>query len=274
MSIRHDDPRQIGGRYRDGYWGYEYHCWKMRRRKCDPVRNVVAMQTLDTFKALQERIQDALQRWGVPGVAVGILHDGQEYTAGFGVTSVENPLPVDADTLMQIGSITKTFTTMAVMRLVDAGVLELDRPMRSYLPELRMSSSEATSGLTLKHLLTHTGGFVGDDLSEPGGGDDALACYATGMAELAQLTPPGELWSYCNWGFCLAGRVIEVVTGKPCEVAVRELIRRDQLWPKVWASARQRIAGGRHWAAESALALPRGWGAPSRPTGGGGLARG
>jgi len=65
---------------------------------------------------------------------VGVLRDGVEHTAAFGVTSVDNPLPVDADTLFQVGSITKTFTATAAMRLVDQGRLELDRPLRAYLP--------------------------------------------------------------------------------------------------------------------------------------------
>ena len=185
---------------------------------------VVTTQTLPTFHALDERVQESMQRWSVPGVAVGILLDGQEHTVGFGVTSIEHPLAVDADTLMQIGSITKTFTATAAMRLVEAGAVALDEPIRRYLPDLRLSSAEVTAGVSLKHLLTHTAGFVGDDFSDTGNGDDALARYVVGMAELPQLTPLGETWSYCNSGFCLAGRVIEVVTGKPYETALKELV--------------------------------------------------
>jgi CubicO group peptidase (beta-lactamase class C family) len=179
---------------------------------------------LEACSSLQQRIEDAQQRLGVPGVGLGIVYGGREFTAGFGITSTENPLPVNADTLMQIGSITKTFTATAIMRLVEAGLLDLDRPVQGYLPELRMSDAAVTSELTLTHLLTHTGGFVGDDFSDTGGGDDALARYVSGMAELPQLTPPGATWSYCNSGFCLAGRVIEVVTGKPFEAALDELL--------------------------------------------------
>ena len=67
-----------------------------------------------------------MEHWHVPGVAVGIWYEGQAYTAGFGVTNIENPLPVDENTLFQIGSTTKTITTTAVLRLVEQGKLDLD----------------------------------------------------------------------------------------------------------------------------------------------------
>ncbi|RPI58096.1 MAG: class A beta-lactamase-related serine hydrolase, partial [Chloroflexi bacterium] len=70
----------------------------------------------------------AMKAHSVPGAVVGVLHQGEMRTAGFGVTSVENPLPVTADTLFQIGSITKTYTATAVMRLVEKGTLSLDEP--------------------------------------------------------------------------------------------------------------------------------------------------
>src|SRR5215212_5884969 len=98
---------------------------------------------------------------GIPGVAIGLLDRGEESVRGLGVTSVEHPLEVDGDTLFQIGSITKTFTGTAVMRLVEQGRLELDAPVRTYLPELRLKDEEAAARATMRHLLTHTGGWVG-----------------------------------------------------------------------------------------------------------------
>ena len=140
------------------------------------------------------------------------------------MTSIEHPLPVNADTLFQIGSITKTFTGTAVMRLVEMGQLDLDTQVRAYLPDLRLASQETASRVTLRHLLTHTGGWVGDYFDDLGPGDDALAQMVAKVADLPQLTPLGEIWSYNNSGFYLAGRVIEAVTGKAFEVAVKELV--------------------------------------------------
>ncbi len=176
------------------------------------------------LRLLGEQVIEAMQRVQVPGVAVGVLHNGQEHVAGFGVTSVEHPLPVNADTLFQIGSITKTFVGTAAMRLVEMGKLGLDVPVRAYLPDLRLASEQVASKVTLRHLFTHTGGWVGDYFDDFGPGDDALAKMVSRMSNLEQLTPLGAVYSYNNAGFYLAGRVIEVVTGKTFEAAIKELV--------------------------------------------------
>ena len=176
------------------------------------------------FKLLDEQIQAAMERYGVPGVAVGIAYGDEEYLAGYGVTSVENPLPVTPDTLFQIGSTTKTMTATAIMRLVDMGKLELDAPVRQYLPDLALKDPATAEKVTVKHLLTHTAGWLGDFFAETGWGEDALARYVAKMADVTQLTPVGEYWSYNNASFSLAGRIIEAVTGKPYEVSLKELL--------------------------------------------------
>jgi CubicO group peptidase (beta-lactamase class C family) len=163
-------------------------------------------------------------RFGVPGVAVGIIHGDGEEVGGFGVTSLENPLPVDGETLFQIGSITKTYTATAAMRLVEDGRLSLDDPIRSYLPDLRLADERSARALTMRHLLTHTGGWQGDYFEPLGPGDDALAQMVARLDRLEQLTPLGEVWSYNNAGFYIAGRVIEVLTGRPFELSLRELV--------------------------------------------------
>ncbi len=115
------------------------------------------------FDALDAQMRAAMAEAGVPGAAVGVLYRGEEYVAGYGVTNVDYPLPVDADTLFQVGSLTKTFTMAAAMRLVEQGRLELDTPIRRYLPDLQMSqrvekvvppSAEASG----KSLLGHEAG--------------------------------------------------------------------------------------------------------------------
>ena len=165
-----------------------------------------------------------MSRYHVPGIAIGILHDGDEDIAAYGVTNLEHPLPVDADTLFQIASITKTITATVVMRLVERGALDLDAPIRRYLPEFKVRDDDVAQRATLRHLVTHTGGWLGDCFSDTGKGDDALARYVSAMAELEQLTPLGEIWHYSNSSFAVLGRLIEVVTGKTYEAAVRELL--------------------------------------------------
>jgi len=163
-------------------------------------------------------------RKGVPGVAVGILHDGQVTAEGFGVTNVEHPLPVTDTTLFEIGSITKTFVGTAVMRLVEQGKLDLKATVRSYIPELRVADEAAAAGVTLFHLLTHTSGWSGDLFLDTGLGDDCLARYILLMTGLPQEAPLGMHWSYNNAGFSVAGRILELVTGQSFPALMQDLV--------------------------------------------------
>src|SRR5207302_7268284 len=92
----------------------------------------------ETNGALDRFVRRQLKLTGTPGAAVGIQLRGRSYANGFGVTNVDNPLPVNTDTLFQIGSTTKTFTATAIMRLVERGKVALDAPVRRYLPEFRL----------------------------------------------------------------------------------------------------------------------------------------
>lgn len=176
------------------------------------------------FERVCETVQQEMPRLPIPGVAVGVLNGDEENIAGFGVTNVEHPLPVTRDTLYQIGSITKTFLGTLVMRLSEMGKLDLHAPLKNYLTELKLCDEDATGHATMFHCLTHTGGWEGDYFDDFGRGDDALARMVAAMEALPQLTPLGRVWSYNNAGFYLAGRVIEVVTGKTFEAAMQEYI--------------------------------------------------
>ena len=169
-------------------------------------------------------VRDAMERYHVPGVAIGMLRAGAVEVEAFGVTSVEHPLPVDGDTLFQIASVTKTMTATVIMRLVERGALDLDAPVRRYIPAFRLRDAAAQERATVRHLVTHTGGWLGDCFADFGNGDDALERYVAAMAELEQITPLGEIWHYSNSSFALLGRLIEVVTGKSYEEATRELL--------------------------------------------------
>jgi CubicO group peptidase (beta-lactamase class C family) len=178
----------------------------------------------ERFDELSALVTGRMDEHVVPGVALGVLSDGDTRTAGFGVTSVEHPLEVTPRTLFQIGSITKTLTATLAMRLVEDGALDLDAPLRRYLPDLRLADEGVAAAVTMRHVLTHTGGWAGDYFDDPGSGDDALALMTQRLDRLEQLTPVGEVWSYNNSGFYLAGRVIEVLAEKPYETVARELL--------------------------------------------------
>ncbi len=169
-------------------------------------------------------VADDQARHPIPGVVVGVAVGDEEVTAPFGITNVDHPVPVDADTLFQVGSITKTFLGTLVMRLVDEGTLDLDVPVRRWVPELRLRDEDAARSVTLRHLLTHTAGWFGDHFEDTGSNDDALARYVTLMEAFEQQVPPGTIWAYNNAAFALAGRIVEKVTDRPIERAMRELL--------------------------------------------------
>jgi CubicO group peptidase (beta-lactamase class C family) len=115
------------------------------------------------FRALDERIEAGMARYHIAGVAVGVFYQGQEYVRGYGVTNVDYPEPVDGDTLFRIASTTKTFTGTTVMLLVEQGLLDLDAPVRRYLPDFRVADEAASERVTLRQCLNDSAGWVGDD---------------------------------------------------------------------------------------------------------------
>lgn len=177
--------------------------------------------TQDELQAELTKRADALN---VPGAAVGVLLDGEEQFAYHGVTSIENPLPVDEHTLFQYGSTQKTYTATAILRLCDRGEVDLDAPVRTYVPELKLKDPDVAEKVTVLQLLNHTSGWSGDAHEDFGDGDDALARFVESMASLDQVTPLGSAFSYNNAALNLAGRVIEKVTGTTYERAMKELL--------------------------------------------------
>ena len=162
-------------------------------------------------------IEGVLKKTGVPGCSVGILHQGEILSAGFGVSNIEKGYSVSGDTLFQIGSITKTFTATLAMKLVEEKKLDLHRPVRAYLPDFKVADEAVSAEGTPYHLLTHSAGWDGDLFLDTGDGEDAIPKYIQRMATREQLMPPGEYFSYNNAGFAVLGGILEAVTQKRLE---------------------------------------------------------
>src|SRR3954471_1486221 len=111
---------------------------------------------------LQGKLSELGDELKVPGVSVGTIKDGAEEYAFHGVTSIENPLAVDENTLFQFGSTGKTYTATAIMRLVEQGLVQLDAKVKTYVPELTLKDKEAENNVTVLQLLNHTAGWSGD----------------------------------------------------------------------------------------------------------------
>lgn len=175
------------------------------------------------FEAIASLAQTRMKDFGVPGVALGILHDGTVSIRGLGITNVEDSLPVTAHTVFPIASISKTFAATAMMRLVEQGKVDLQATVRTYLPEFRVRDEAASRDATVLQLLTHVGGWEGQ-VSGPDRGSETLANFLTTITDLMQVAPPGAAWSYNNAGFSIAGRVIEKITGNSINRSIRDLV--------------------------------------------------
>jgi CubicO group peptidase (beta-lactamase class C family) len=185
---------------------------------------IVRAQAADPkFDALVRLAEAKMKEYGVPGVALGILQNGVPTIRGLGVTNVEDPLPVTAHTVFPIASISKTFATTAMLRLVEQGKVDLHAPVRKYIPDFRVRDEAVSRDVTVWHLLTHLGGWEGQ-VSGPERGTATLENFVGSIHDLMQVAPPGAAWSYNNAGFSIAGRVIEKVTGESINRAIRDLV--------------------------------------------------
>lgn len=186
--------------------------------------SVISQDLASLHDGLAGKVAEAAESLQVPGVAVGIYRDGAEDYVFHGVTSVDNPLEVNEKTLFQIGSTGKTYTATALMRLAEQERVGLDNRVREYVPELELGDQDAAARVTVHQLLNHTAGWQGDIFDNVGDGEDCLARYVEHMATLDQVSPLGSTFSYNNAAVALAGRVIEKVTGRVFEDAIKELV--------------------------------------------------
>lgn len=156
------------------------------------------------------RIQELLAEYGIPGAAIGILHDGQSTEFAVGVRNVETREPATTDTVYQIGSMTKTWTALAVMQLVDEGKVELDEPVRTYLPGFRVADPDVSAKVTPRHLLYHTNG-IEEAYGDPGEGDDVYERMVANVADAPQVFPLGHTHGYsAALGYAILARILEV----------------------------------------------------------------
>ncbi len=171
---------------------------------------------------MQAQLEAALAANKVNGAVLGIMQGDDVTVFVAGTANKQADIDVTADTLFQIGSITKAWTATLVMMLVDDGLLDLDAPVVTYLPAFKVADPDVTARVTLRDLLSHRSGIGGDHILDTGRGDDNLERYVETCADLGQDHDLGATMSYCNSGYSVAGRVIEVVTGKTWDTVVRE----------------------------------------------------
>ncbi|MEJ3652580.1 serine hydrolase domain-containing protein [Actinomycetes bacterium KLBMP 9759] len=173
---------------------------------------------------LQETVEGLLAEHGCPGCAVGIAKGGETILAAYGLARTDPATPFRVDTRVPVASMSKPFTATAVLALVQSGEVELDAPVRTYLPDFRVADEAASNAVTVRHLLRHAVGWAGDIPGEDDRGSGALAAHVAAMKDAPQVLPPGTTFSYANNGLVVAGRVVEVVTGEVYEEHVRRTV--------------------------------------------------
>lgn len=183
-------------------------------------------------------IEAQLAYSGVPGLSIGIVHDqALVWARGFGHADLGRREPATPDTLYRIASITKLFTSTAILQLRDAGALRLDDPLVQHLPWFRIDSSHADAPvITIRHLLTHTSGLP-REAGFPYWSDGAFPSPEEIRAKLPQLQaalPAETAWKYSNLGLTLAGEVVAAVSGRPYAEYVAQRILEPLGMQRTW----------------------------------------
>ncbi|MFT7838723.1 serine hydrolase domain-containing protein [Saccharothrix sp. BKS2] len=158
-------------------------------------------------------LAEALRDTGLPGLSAVVTRgDRVVHAAGYGHDSEGNP--VTADTPMRVASLSKSFTALAVMTLVEDGRIALDEPVAEQLPGFTMADPRY-GRVTVRHLLNQTSGFSDTTVDVDAlAGSSSLAAYVTGLAGQSLAADPGTRYRYCNANYEVAARLVEVASGR------------------------------------------------------------
>lgn len=182
------------------------------------------IDSLITIRSFAETVTRHAERHGVPGAQAVMICDGKLISANHGVLRNDRAERVDDQTCFQMGSSVKMFTAALVMAALDRKFVSLDAPVRSYLSNFMLEDADAAKIITLRHLLTHTGGFDGDFFKDFGGLDTAIGQYVSACAELEQISKPGTLHSYSNASFPILAHICEHVFKMPWYLSLEKFI--------------------------------------------------
>jgi CubicO group peptidase (beta-lactamase class C family) len=189
------------------------------------VPRIPTPQKSDDLSAwLQGRLSDHATQFGIVGAAAAVLHKGALFEAATGSLNLSSGVAATSDSLFQIGSISKVFTGVLVLQLVEQGRLKLDDAVREHLPYFRVASDEVSRQVTLRQLLAHTSGIDGEYFTDTGTDSNCIEKYVRACSKLGQLHPPGESASYCNAAFVILGALVELITGQTWDCVLRERI--------------------------------------------------
>jgi len=178
------------------------------------------------FDAIDDYVRHRLDDLRMPGAALGIVKDGKVvHLQTFGDAD-EDGNAVTVKTPFKIGSLSKSFTALAVMQLVEEGKIQLDAPVQQYLPEFRVADLEASKRITVRHLLNQVSGIPTSAgmsyMSRTDRADDALEREVAKSKDVHLTHDPGTTFQYSNRNYTTLGLVIKVVSGQSYEDYVQE----------------------------------------------------
>ncbi len=188
------------------------------------------------FAALDLYVSMSMQKANVPGLSITISRNGKAvYSRGYGLRNIERREPATENTLYGIGSVTKSFTSMAIMQLAEKGLIDINRPVRDYLSGFH--PDDHADETTIAHLMSHSSGFPGLNASEimlfreverdtsyiPMASFDDFMGFINGAAG-ERHSPPGNRFFYWNEGYTILGRIVEELSGKAYSEYIRDNI--------------------------------------------------
>jgi N-acyl-D-amino-acid deacylase len=211
------------------------HAASAARATCPPPEALTG-QWVPELESVDTRVRDLMQGWDLPGGAIAVAKDGRlVYARGFGHADLDTCEPVAPDALFRIASVSKPITATTILKLVEAGLLDLDARVLPLIA-LGAPADPRMLDVTVRQLLWHAGGWdralsgdpmgrarqAAEALGEPApGGCSTIARYMLGFP--LDFTP-GTGYAYSNFGYCLLGQVIGAVTGESYEAYVRDQI--------------------------------------------------
>ena len=174
---------------------------------------------------LEKTITKLMEDYNVAGMSVALIKNGELVCVeGYGKRNVEEDLPMTGDTVLPIGSITKTFTSLALAMLADEGKLDWDTPVIKYIPWLRLNNPELTENVTARDLMCHRTGTPKYDLQAIYAATDDKEKMVRSLEYLQTFAPFRTQFMYSNQMVSLAGYLVDVLSGETYENFVRERI--------------------------------------------------
>lgn len=240
-----------------------------RRNRRNPGNEELLQR--DGFAEIDAYVERRMERLSIPGAVLAIVEEGEiSHQRGFGKARPGGGAPTPR-TPFFIGSLTKSFTALAVMQLVEAGEIELDAPIRRYLPWFRVADPQASAHMTVRHLLNQTSGLPTSSgevqLADFDDSPDATERQARVLSTLRLARPPGSAFEYSNANYNLLGLIVEAVGGEPYADYVRERIFTPLSMRHTYTSPAEAeraglAAGHRYWFAvpvpAPGMPIPRG----------------